>query len=220
MPRGPRIVVPELAAFEWNDLNSARRAFDGIPAIPLRQAWLPKQETDFAPASVHVGWRDESLFVLAELTDADIFTGATQHNQRMWQLGDAFEIFLCPDGQQAYSEFHVAPNNLRLQFRFADAHIIRELGKVNAFEEAMIDEPLFDSAVWLKPEANHWMVSAKIPAASVCFPLRPMAGAKWYFSFSRYDYTQGREKPVISSTSPHTVPRFHEQSEWGVLQFK
>lgn len=35
---------------------------------------------------------------------------------------------------------------------------------------------------------------------------------------SKY-YTRGRERPVLSSTSPHKVLNFHRQSEWGELRF-
>ena len=181
---------------------------------------LSQPEPDFAPGSVGAGWREESLFLFAKLTDADIFTRATRHNQRMWDLGDAFEIFLRPETQEAYSEFHVTPNNLHLQLHFADAQSVRQLAVANSFENAMVDEVLFESAVWVRPEEKCWQISARIPAASIFLEPRQMLGAIWHFSFSRYDYTRGRSKPVISSTSAHLQPRFHEQSEWGVLQFE
>ncbi|HWF17925.1 MAG TPA: carbohydrate-binding family 9-like protein [Verrucomicrobiae bacterium] len=213
------IICPRLTNFKFDDFDSVSGMFEGIPAIAMQQAWLPALEADFAPASVRTGWRDEALFVFAELTDADIFTRATRHNERLWELGDVFEIFLRPDAQQAYTEFHIAPNNLRLQLRFADTEALKRLAAAKSLENAMIDAQLFESAVWVRPEEQRWHVSAKIPAASICEAKAPMQGSLWHFSFSRYDYTRGREKPVISSTSPHAIARFHSQAEWGTLRF-
>jgi hypothetical protein len=42
---------------------------------------------------------------------------------------------------------------------------------------------------------------------------------KWRFSFSRYDYIRGRQEPILSSTSPHAWPDFHQREEWGTLIF-
>lgn len=216
----PAVICPQLPAFNWNNLDSICRAFDGLIKIPMRQAWLPAEEPGFAPASVQVGWRDEHLFVFAELTDADISTRATRHNERMWELGDVFEMFLRPDGQEAYTELHVAPNNLRLQLRFADANALEYLRQTRSLERALIHGQIFDSIVWLQPENQRWFVLAKIPATSICEKPAPMLGSTWHFSFSRYDYTRGHSKPVIYSTSPHLEPRFHRQQEWGKMQFK
>lgn len=210
------VTCPKLPEFKWDDLASVQKAFASIPAISMQQSWRPELEPDFAPAAVRAGWRDETLHVFAELTDADIFTHAMRNNERLWEKGDVFEIFLRPEVQSTYFEFHVAPNNIQLQLRFPDAQAVLQ----HQPEHFMVASPqLFASAAWIEAGEKRWRVSAKIPAASVCEKNVPMAGTKWHFSFSRYDYTHGREKPVISSTSPHVVSRFHRQEEWGTLQF-
>jgi hypothetical protein len=203
------------------ELDGIRRAFDAATPIRLRQAWLPSPEEGFAPATVRVAWRDEALLVLAELEDADIHTEATRHNQPFWELGDTFEMFLRPEGQDAYAEFHVAPNNFRLQLKFPDADWLRRTPKAEAFVAALVGGEAFRSHTWVEPEAGRWWVMAKIPALSVCDrPVPPITGSTWRFSFSRYDYTRGRPLPVISSTSPHAEPAFHRQQEWGCLRFR
>ena len=110
--------------------------------------------------------------------------------------------------------------NQRLQLRFPDATWIAELRKTGSIEKVLIQGEAFRSLTWVQPDAGKWFVYAEIPASSVCTQLRPLKGSQWHFSFSRYDYTRGREKPVISSTSPHTVPNFHHQHEWGLLNFQ
>ena len=213
-------VCRELPAFAADDLDAVRQAFRRATPCALCQAWLKKTEADFAPAVVRAGWRGESLRLFAELEDRDIFTRVTAHNQRFWELGDTFEIFLRPVEQQAYVEFHVSPNNRRLQLRFTDAGMVDRLRKTDSIEEALIWGKSFHSRTWLQPDEHRWFVVAEIPVKSVCEQRRPLKGALWRYSFSRYDYTRGREKPVISSTSHHAKPDFHGQGEWGTLSFR
>jgi hypothetical protein len=186
-----------------------RAAFGDATPIPLGQAWLPAPEPDFAPCIVRTGWRGNSLFVFADLSDRDVFTLARRHNDRFWQLGDTFEIFLQAPGDEAYIELHVAPNNLRLQLRFAAPPTARDL---DPFASAVVHEQIFDSQTWVTPGQHGWSVFAEIPLAD-------LSSTTWRFSFSRYDATRGREHPVLSSSSPHTRPAFHRPDEWGQLHF-
>ena len=110
--------LPALAA---DNLEAVRAAFQGTNSQVLQQAWLAKPEEDFTPGIVRVGWRGNSLLVFAELEDANIFTHATADNQRMWELGDTFEMFLQAADSPGYAEFHVTPNNFHLQLRFPTA---------------------------------------------------------------------------------------------------
>jgi hypothetical protein len=213
----PEIACAPVPEFDRTDLEAARAAFRQVTPIRMQQAWRAEDEAGFAPAIVRTGWQGHSLLVFAELTDADVFTAATQHNQRFWELGDTFEMFLRPVDRQAYVELHVAPNNLRLQLRFADAEMITRLPKADVFGRALVAVEIFRSTTWV--EAGRWVVLAEIPAASVCERDVPLAGSAWRVSFSRYDCTRGRAEPIISSTSPHALPVFHRQQEWGVVTF-
>src|ERR1051326_2605619 len=95
----PAIDCAPLAPFDDENLDAVRAAFRDATPVALGQAWLTTTEPEFAGAIVRTGWRDDSLFVLAELTDGDIFTRATGHNQRFWELGDTFEMFLQAAGE-------------------------------------------------------------------------------------------------------------------------
>jgi hypothetical protein len=161
------------------------------------------------------------LLVLAELTDADVFTGMTSLNQKAWLLGDTFEIFLRPAGQRAYVEFHVTPNNQHLQLRFPSAEDFARLSEAGLIENAMLPGEVFRSRTWGQIDARRWFVFAEVPAKAVCDgPVTQLPGRRWHFSFSRYDYTRGRTEPVISSTSAHAVANFHRQQEWGTMTFR
>lgn len=215
----PQLKCRALPAFDADKLDAVRGAFARADGCGLRQAWLPAPEPDFTPATVRVGWRGHSLLVFAELADADIFSRATAPNQRMWELGDVLEIFLAPENSASYAEFHVTPNNFRLQLRFPDTATLRRAQAENRFDHLLLPDGVFHSRAWAQPENNKWYAFAEIPAAVVGGADQPLAGKKWRFSFSRYDYIRGRRQPIFSSTSPHTQPDFHRREEWGTLIF-
>ncbi len=126
MPEAPpQLPCRSLSAFEVDKLTAVQAAFATADGCELCQVWPAKPEADFASATVRTGWREDSLLVFAELPDADIFSRATGHNQRMWELGDVLEIFLSPENSVSYVEFHVTPTNYRLQLRFPDTATLR-----------------------------------------------------------------------------------------------
>ena len=209
----------ELETFDPADLASVQAAFSELEEYPLQQAWLPEPEPDFLPAVAKLGWRGNSLLIFAQLTDGDIFTRATTHNQRFWELGDTFEMFLRPVGQKSYVEFHVTPTNLRLQLRFADDNCIVSARQKGAFQEMLVSEPQFQSHAWIRTDSARWYALAEIPAGAVVEKPRTLAGSRWMFSLCRYEYVRSRKLPVISSTSAHTVPDFHRQDQWSELHF-
>ena len=216
---GPLVQCVALPEFDDADLESVRGAFQAATACPLGQAWQSEPSSGFAPAEVRVGWRGASLLVFAEMTDGDIHTSATVLNQRMWELGDAFEIFLRAKGRDAYVEFQVAPNNQRLQLRYANRTALDHARATGDLAGALIEGDVFRSRTWIRMQHSRWNVFVEIPATSVCDSRDLLAGSRWHFSFSRYDHTRGLGEPVISSTSPHSEADFHRQQEWGVLTF-
>ena len=216
----PHIDCLPLAQFAADDVHTVRAAFQDATPIPLGQSWRVAHEDDFSPGHVRTGWRDDSLLVFAELTDADIFTKAQQHNERFWETGDTFEMFLQASAEQPYVELHVTPNNLRLQLRFGEPPSPGAAAAADPFEKALIRADVFTSRTWVDHHARQWCVFAEVPAAIVAGASALVADSHWRFSFSRYDYTKGREQPVISSSSPHTEPAFHRPHAWGVLHLR
>ncbi len=89
--------------------------------VAMQQAWLAVPDELFLPACVRVAWNDASLFVHAVLQDADVFNPVDEFNTPSFNAGDVFEIFLRPEQQDAYFEFHVNPNNSLLQLRIPSA---------------------------------------------------------------------------------------------------
>jgi len=209
-----------LPVFDASDLKTVREVFRPATRHALRQAWLAKEEDDFAPAFVRVGWRGNALLVFAELIDFDIFSGATALNQRAWELGDTFELFLQAADQPAHFEFQVTPNNQRAQLRFTDSSVVENLRRTKLMESVYMTGEAFYSRTWIQLEVKCWYVYAEIRAEELFGRAGSLRGSRWRFSFSRYDYTRGRKQPVISSTSRHLEPDFHRWQEWDVMSFE
>jgi hypothetical protein len=196
-----------LPSFDPENRDSLLAAFAGISPIEMGQAWLAAPDPDFLAAEVRVGRRGNSLIVSATMPDLDIFTKTTDANQRTWELGDVFEMFLKPEGEVFYRELHITPANTRTQLAIAAE------GATGEF----LPDGIFASHVWI--ESGHWQVFAAIPSEVVTGREEISPGEKWRFSFCRYDAFQDGRQPILSSTSPHPVPKFHRPAEWGVMVF-
>jgi hypothetical protein len=215
----PTILCRKLSNFDCEQLDSVRREFYRGEPSRLKQSWLPVSQEEFESGLVYTGWKDSDFFVFAELTDADIFTFAKASGDRLWRLGDTFEIFLGRPDQEGYYEFHVAPNNLKLQLHFPDNQAAGRVGRTQRFEDLMMRGDAFVSQTWVMPEIKRWFVLGRV-SGRLLEPKGELAGVRWSFSFCRYDYTRGEEVPVISSTSPYTKADFHRRHEWGTICFE
>jgi hypothetical protein len=216
---GPPLCGRRLASIDPADFAQLQAAFSAAPSVTLQQTWQVPPSANFAPATVRVAWQGDSLLVFAELTDAEIVSGSTRHNQRLWELGDSFEMFFRPEHQEAYLELQVSPNNHRLQLRYANPEALERARITGSIQEALIHGAAFRSYVWLEAQKSRWFVLAEVPTPLVQAAGAAQPGDGWRYSFSRYDYTKSESEPVISSTSPHAEANFHRQQEWGRLEF-
>ena len=212
-----RVKPLESVAFDsWCWIDAV---FADAPAVEAHQVWRAEPEPEFRPMRVKAWWTREAMYVYGELEDVDIFNPEKRFNAPSFQSGDVFEIFLRPCDQESYVEIHVTPENQKLQLRIPSAREFSEpRAKPGIPPEWFIDR-VIESRVRVNAVAQRWEVAVEIPFSLVCEASLPKPGDQWLFSFSRYDYTRGREKPVLSSTSPHKVLNFHRQEEWGELRF-
>jgi hypothetical protein len=219
-----KLTVRPLPDFDATNWNAIANAFANAASCELQQAWLEKPEADFASAQVRVGWRDNHLLVYAELADYDIFNDAKHLNDATYAKGDIFEIFVRPENQSDYWEFHITPENQNLQLHWPDDKAVWTCeDSQESLAPYFFQEQLIQSQTQIRREQNVWRVLARVPASVAQAGSTPDAkiedGAVWSFSFSRYDCTRGRELPVWSASSPHPEPKFHRQQEWGRLIF-
>jgi len=219
--RPEQLVEIQCALLPWfdrADRESIWRAFEPAAALPFQQAWLPETEAGFSPGDVRLGWQEHSLLVFADLSDLDIFNKATGPDQRLWELGDVFEMFFKSIETERYVEFQVTPHNQRLQLRYPNRNAAQVARSMRSLDEFLVPDETFHSMTWI--ETGRWQVFAQIPAPMVCGSNEPIEDMQWHFSFGRYDHTRGVKNPVISSTSLHSQPDFHRQQEWNTLAFK
>jgi hypothetical protein len=214
-----KIICPRLIAFDIQDRAAVRAAFAGAPVMAMSQAWRDAPEERFLPSEVRLGWRDERLLVLGEMTGSMLFTQATKDNQVLCSLGDVFELFLRDAEGESYVEFHIAPNGKRLQLLWPDSESYPQIGKGRlTLEELMVNDSLFDFSLWV--EERKWFVCASVPSLALLPPGTTLGGRTWWVSFSRYDYISAEDSPVLSSTSPHAELSFHRQQEWTKVEFR
>lgn len=206
----PQLQAIWLSPFAAGDWEATFRAFDSASCCTLRQAWNSVAQSEFQETRVSVGvGKDEgglkTLWVYAQMHDLDIFNFARSRNQRTWEMGDVFEIFLAPQQGNAYFEFHVTPENWTLECEIPLPHSNRE-------QFCLIEYSILRSWTKVDRARGQWDVLAAIPLEKNVVP----NVQNWRFSFSRYDATRGYE-PILSSSSPHRVLDFHRIEEWGEL---
>jgi hypothetical protein len=68
----------------------------------LHQAWKGSQSRD--GGTVRFAWNGRDLLGEAVLPELDILNPATTFNEEACLVGDVFEVFLKPEGQEAYYE--------------------------------------------------------------------------------------------------------------------
>ncbi|MEO6846273.1 MAG: carbohydrate-binding family 9-like protein [Chthoniobacterales bacterium] len=211
------IPVSRLPKFTWRDWPSILKAFEAAPALEMRQAWLKRVALNFRPGKVRLGWQRNSLFILAQLSDEDIFSNATKNNQNLWTYGDVFEIFLRDPSRPPYHELHIAPNDRWMHMRIPSTVFFKNGGF--DCDLLKIAPRRFDFCLRVNQRTNRWEICARIPSSLVYEASTTLKGKSWMASFSRYDYSKNRKTPVRSSTSPHSLRSFHRQEEWSHLLF-
>ncbi len=221
MRTAPPIPVLPLVRNPGRDWLGIHRVFRQRPKIALGQSWLAAPEPRFRPGFVRLGLTGMNLAVLAVLEDRDVFNPVTRFNVPAFPHGDTFEIFLKPDGQDAYWEFHITPGNTLLQLRYPEP--LRTM--IPQIEWESPGDPLQQLKVtrWrvasqVRTHGKGWEVFVEIPLERLFEAGAPWSGSVLRASFARYDHTRGRLRPVLSSTSNHPVPDFHRQDEWTALE--
>jgi hypothetical protein len=218
--KAPFLIVKSLEKADLDSWPQLVSILSNAQGVESQQAWRSDLEPGFRPMRVKTGWTRDALYVHAEIEDADIFNPEKKFNALSFTKGDVFEIFLRPCDQDAYFEFHVTPENQKLQLRFpSSAALVAPRAQPGLPPEWFISHPVIESRVRINTATQRWEVAAEIPFDLVCETSQPRRDTRWLFSFSRYDYTRGQERPILSSTSPHKELNFHRQEAWGELRF-
>jgi hypothetical protein len=213
----PAISCPERDYRAWQTWRDVGEACREMPVVTMGQAWRETDEEALAPAAVAVAHHQDELIIYAEMADVDIFNPVREHGAHAYQRGDAFEIFLRAEGAENYFEHHITPANFTLQLSFPTLTAFGEHCSADPdWAKPLMTAIPVPSRVLAQPEIETWRVLAIVPLALIV-PARKTVPKEWRFSFCRYDHTHGREKPVLSSTTPYRFANFHHQEMWGRL---
>lgn len=179
-------------------------------ALALEQSWRPMPEPLFQPTTVWLAASAEAFLIFAELTDREARTSAAADHERIWERGDAFEIFIQSFGGDAYFEFQIAPNGHLLQLHYPTRCAPRQQG----IDRYIRRDQLIEANVHVDARSGRWRVAARLPVAPL-LPSRAFGGgAEWRMAFCRYDYEpDGRF--CLSSSARLTRPDFHRIGEWS-----
>lgn len=208
----PCLVIPPVRAFAMDDWEAADAIMKTGAKIELGQPWLPQRQTEFKPCQVWLATCGDELLVYSELDDDQPANRATQWNDATWMTGDVLEFFFQAEGRPGYYEFHVTPENCRLQLFFPSREAF--LARRRHTHWAMA-ESRFDSAARVNDARTRWYVLMRVKLDLVLDGPRDDGSRRFKFLFSRYDYVPGNPAPVTSASAPLTRADFHNMGEWS-----
>ncbi len=242
------IDVSHIEGVGVDDWDAILTRLEPAQTLPLTQYWLSKHQERFAEGYSKVAWSNEHLVCFAHFADCDIFNEEQEFNAPGYIAGDVFEIFVKREGEPAYLEIHVSPHNQVLQLRWPRpiaeifpprARRFRRRGhrrdgirrrrrrdpeqrrkdNEDVLKPYMIDQPRIATAARLLPDENAWQAVAFVPFDLIS-DHTPEPGDAYRYSASRYDWTRGKRRPILSSSSPHEELNFHRSGDWRILRLR
>ena len=195
-------------------LNSGRILPGGTSCVPGQlltffrlQDGMPPKENGVATILAE----EETLRILGVFRDSDIGNRARNDNEKTWETGDVMECFIQLPGHEDYFEFHVTPEERKLQLHLPSALRRAE----QTFEEELCETGLRVAAC-AEPDRNFWSGELKIPFAGIGLKTEQLNGLA--FAICRYNYNTGCPKPEISSTVAFSGETFHAPDQWHILR--
>jgi hypothetical protein len=199
----------------------ASLAWDQVPlfasALETPLFWQEGNRDLFRPGLVRMGWDESGLRIYASLEDDCVFTHVNQDNQRAWNLGDVFEIFVKNASREDYFEFHLTPNQYRLQLHFPAPKTIEQVvTRAIPLESLFVGPHLFDFITRTTPHG--WEVMALLPTFTIEPQAATLADKTLRLCFGRYDYSEAETSPILSSSIQFKVLNFHCVEEWAYVK--
>jgi hypothetical protein len=176
----------------------------------LRQNWQQAPDEGFNPGEVSVTFHGDSLEVEARFIDRHIRDYPAKFNDLAFLNGDVFEVFLMAEGDDDYHEVHVTPSNVLLQLHLRCGNRPRDPQDA---VDSRVWQPLVESSTELID--GGWIARVVCDLANFT-KQRPLPN-QWRAAFCRYDYPDGAQNPIVSSTAPLTARDFHRYQEWHIL---
>lgn len=174
----------------------------------FKQSWLAEPEATFHPGSVAISCVSGKLNLHAVLDQPRVHTSATAHQQRLWELGDVFELFVQKKGNSDYYEYQITPNGMMLALHYPDREAVSAVRSGERNIEEFLSELPMEGSASITPECWKADIGIRICANE---------GDRLLINCGRYDYSSGTT-PVVSSISPLSKRDFHRLDEWLLLE--
>jgi hypothetical protein len=233
--RDQAVPVPHLNAWPptSDDESAWRVCFAGAVFVPLRPITCPQSPHSQPPdpqssrcarfSHCGIGRTAQGLAFWAELAGLQPHSRASGHNQRLWELGDCFEVFLGESLTSPYIEVHLAPGGWTLQLRWSSRGNKPADGEDEVdLDSHLVTDLILRSFTSCRPEAQRWCAGVEIPWSAFV----PAGAQECLFSLSRYeaDVRDERGEPTLYSSSPHAAeeggwPSFHDRCAWRTLRW-
>lgn len=220
--KAPRLMIRGeelLGSCVWEDWTQVKQVFKHHPNLPLQQWGKNGCDAYFESASVQIGWKDNKIYLLATMEDQSIVTTAQQDDEQLWERGDAVEVFFKSPGASECYQLQIAPNGDTLQLSYPDAVAIATFRHtaMAGLRNFLIREPVF--VIHSQVKNKTWRVLIEIPGRILFADDDALLGRACWISVCRHDYWADARPLCHSSTSPHFETDFHQQKDWGLVDF-
>lgn len=167
-------------------------------------------------ATAKMTWDDDNLYLFVQVTDTDIVSPYTKHDDSLWKADDV-EIFIDADGnRRGYVELQVNPNNATFDSWFAgtrasppgDPKWDSQMRTAVKLRGTSTSEPGDTDVGWDAEMAIPWeAVKGRDDKMKVHLP--PQVGDRWRLNVVRVDVHTGDDKVSATSWNRITYSDFH-----------
>lgn len=165
-------------------------------------------------------WDRRYLYIAFECQDEDVWSFTDQDDGDLWN-GDVVELFLKPSkGKPVYYEWEFAPNRTLFDARYPHRTERKNPANRRWDSGAHIACRVNGTADHREDQDTGWIIEAAIPL--LCFSQDvslPREGTLWTFAVCRYDYSQRRDNPKMTLSSPGAKDGFHSSEVYKTIHF-
>jgi hypothetical protein len=210
-PLSPTGNVTWIAARCGNETGSGETIADSswLPLVAVPGGGEPQ------PGRAGIAWAPSSLRVEAVFHGESPHNRAARLNERAWEMGDVFELFLQAAGSSNYVEIHVTPENQRLQLAWPHGGLARVRAKQERLETFLVSDPAWVSSR-TRLDGDKWHTTVHVPA-SIFGIARLSPLDRFRAAVCRYHYVGNPSSPVLSTTARLATAGFHQPTAWHEL---
>jgi hypothetical protein len=164
-------------------------------------------------ATAKLTWDDQNLYVFVSVTDTDVVSEYTKHDDSLWKADD-IEVFIDADGnRRGYVELQVNPNNATFDSWFASTRAqpgdvtwdsnMQTAVKVRGTPTAGDSDQGWDAEIaipWAAAKGRDDNMAVRIP---------PQVGDRWHLNVNRVDRASTSQSTSVQTWNRITCGDWH-----------